>query len=310
MEKNRLLTIIVTYNGMKWIDRCLGSMRTSVMPSDVIVIDNGSTDGTSEHIRSSYPEVELHCSDRNLGFGKANNVGFQKALDEGYDYVYLLNQDAWVFPETYERLIHAMESSPEYGILSPMQLTASADKTDPRFARICPDSAVQEWLTSGKGTIHPVKFVMAAHWMISIECLRKTGGFSPAFSHYGEDDNMIHRAIYHGFRCGVLSSAIAVHDREMRPMSKEQAMRLKCVASMVKISNPLVPFWSRAVLQPIELLAISMRYRSLSVFKYVFALIRSYPYIYELRKQSLKSGAFLEPTQEPGGCYRMTDSEQ
>lgn len=293
MEK-KLLTIIVTYNGMKWLDRCLGSLRSSTMPSDVIVIDNGSTDGTREHIKTSYPEVELHCSEDNLGFGRANNVGLQKALDEGYDYVYLLNQDAWVYPDTYERLVGAMHEAPEYGIVSPMQLTAAGDKLDPRFAKRCPVEAEDEWRSNGSGQLHIVKFVMAAHWMISRECLKRTGGFSPAFTHYGEDDNMIHRAMYHGFKCGILSSAYAVHDREMRPMTKDAAMRLKCVASVVKVSNPLNCFWFRCVFQPVELLAISIRYGSASVFRYIFKLIGSYSHLKAIRAQSLTSCAFLK----------------
>ena len=294
----KLLTIIVTYNGKKWLDRCLGRLHTSSVHSDVIVIDNGSTDGTPEYIASNYPEVQLHCTGENLGFGKANNIGLQKAVAEGYDYVYLLNQDAWVFPETFERLISAMESAPEYGILSPMQLTATCDKMDPRFVRWCPSDAWKQWTENCpagacQGEIHPVPFVMAAHWMISRACFTKVGGFSPAFPHYGEDDNYIHRANYHGFMCGILSSAGAVHDREMRPSTKESRMRLKCVASVVKLSNPLNSFWFRCLMQPIELLAISIRYGSLSVFKYIFKFIGSYGRFKAIRAQSKSVSAFL-----------------
>lgn len=325
-EMKKILTIIVTYNGMKWLDRCLGSLRESSVKTDVLVVDNGSTDGSPEYIASSFPEVQLHCTGENLGFGKANNVGLQKAVDEGYDYVYLLNQDAWVFPETFQRLIKAMENAPEYGILSPMQLTATEDKMDPRFVRWCPAAAWEQWLqissvcescsifdgifsdkSDSKSVlnvetspellndeIHPVPFVMAAHWMLSRECFCTVGGFSPAFPHYGEDDNYIHRAQYHGFMCGILSSAGAVHDREMRPETKESKMRLKCVASVVKLSNPLNSFGFRCLLQPIELLAISLRYGSASVLKYIFKLIGSYDRLKSIRTQSLSVGAFMK----------------
>lgn len=294
----KLLTIIVTYNGKKWIDRCLGSLRASTVPSDVIVVDNGSTDGTPEYIASEFPEAQLVATGENLGFGRANNIGLRKAVSEGYDYVYLLNQDAWVFPQTFERLISAMESSPEYGILSPMQLTATEDKMDPRFVRWCPAAAWNQWVefssaSEESGEIHPVPFVMAAHWMISRRCFCKVGGFSPAFAHYGEDDNYVHRAIYHGFKCGILSGAGAVHDREMRPAPKESKMRLKCVASVVKVSNPLNCFWFRCLFQPVELLAISIRYGSLSVFKYIFKLIGSYGRLKAIRAQSCSDSAFL-----------------
>jgi GT2 family glycosyltransferase len=299
---------------MKWLSKCLGSLRQSSLSTDVLVVDNGSTDGTIEYIRSEFPEVQLVATGQNFGFGRANNIGLKKAVAEGYDYVYLLNQDAWVFPQTFERLIAAMEAAPEYGILSPMQLTATEDKMDPRFVRWCPAAAWNEWMQirpacetddlsdavsssiseSLPGEIHPVRFVMAAHWMISRACFTKVGGFSPAFAHYGEDDNYVHRAKYHGFKVGILSVAGAVHDREMRPSPKESRMRLKCVASVVKLSNPLNSFWLRCLFQPCELLAISLRYGSWSVFKNIFTLVASYPRLRRIRKASLTSGAFLD----------------
>ena len=184
---------------------------------------------------------------------------------------------------------------------------------DPRFVRWCPAAAWKEWMQirsasqtdnlsdavssfiseSLSGEIHPVRFVMAAHWMISRACFTKVGGFSPAFAPYGEDDNYVHRAKYHGFKIGILSAAGAVHDREMRPSPKESRMRLKCVASVVKLSNPLNSFWFRCLFQPCELLAISLRYGSWSVFKNIFTLVASYPRLRRIRKASLTSGAFL-----------------
>lgn len=292
---NRILTIVVTYNGMKWVDRCLGSLLLSGMPADVFVIDNGSVDGTPEYISENFPEVRLHCTGENYGFGKANNIGMHHAIVKGYDYVYLLNQDAWVYPDTFRMLTEAMDVDKTIGILSPMQMAACGDRPDPRFEKRCPKSALQDYGSNlRKGKVYDVTFVMAAHWMISRECLERTGGFSPAFSHYGEDDNFIHRARYKGYRICIHSGAGAVHDREMRPMSKEASMRLKCVASIVKVSNPLSNLWFRLMFQPFELLAISIRYRSMAVFRYIFTLIGSYRKLISLREESVIDRAFLQ----------------
>lgn len=293
--KARILTIIVTYNGMKWMDRCLGSLSASDEPSDIMVIDNGSSDGTPDYILEHFPEVKLHKSDDNLGFGKANNIGLKYAWDNGYEYVYLLNQDAWVMPETFNVLVDAMEKDRTIGILSPMQMTAGMDKPDPRFARWCPECALREAsVEDGTGKVYEVDFVMAAHWMISRECLDSVGGFSPAFAHYGEDDNYVHRAKAKGYKVAVHSGTKAVHDREMRPMTKKASMRLKCVASVVKVSNPLYNLCFRMLFQPLELLAISIRYGSVDVFKYIFTLVGSYPRLKELREKSLQQRAFLD----------------
>lgn len=292
---NKVLVIIVTYNGMEWLDRCLGSLVLSKTPADIMVVDNCSTDQTREYITENFPEVKLVCSEENLGFGKANNVGLGYALERGYDYVYLLNQDAWIFPDTLGVLMKAMDADRSLGILSPMQMAAEGERPDPRFKRRCPAAAFRDMrrrFSSGK--VYEVPFVMAAHWMVSAECLKKVGGFSPAFPHYGEDDNFIHRAIYKGFKVGIHSGAVAIHDREVRSMSKEASMRLKCVASIVKLSNPQNCLWFRKMLQPLELLAISLRHCSWYVFRNIFSFIRSYPRLTELRLMSLKDGAFLK----------------
>ena len=289
----RVLVIIVTFNGLKWADKCFTSLRKSDFPVDVFVVDNGSSDGTPEYVREHFPEVMLHCTGENYGFGKANNIGLAHALSEGYDYVYLLNQDAWVQPDTIGSLIKAMETDPSYGILSPLQMTASMTAPDPRFAAKCLDGPVGTYL---KGRIYDVSFVMAAHWLISRSCIETVGGFSPAFRHYGEDDNYIHRAVYHGFKVGFCGGVHAVHDRDMRPCTRTSAMRLKCVASVVKVSNPLNCPAVRAVLQPLELLAISVIRLSTDVLLYIPAFVRSLPKLLRLRKESMGRGAFLDGT--------------
>lgn len=283
----RILVVIVTYNGLKWVDRCLGSLAATDQVT-AFVVDNGSTDGTVEHIRKAYPSVHLVVSEENLGFGRANNLGFRYALEQGYDYVYLLNQDAWVYPDTLKSLVQAMERNPAYGVVSPLQITASGDRLDPRFAKKYP----YKFSDTPSGIVE-VPFVMAAHWMISRACLEAVGAFSPAFKHYGEDDNYLHRAMWHGFKVGVLHSAKAVHDRELRPEAKQFRMRLKCVASVVKVSNPLNCLVWRLILQPVELFGISIRYWSADVFRNIFTLVSDYPRLVRIRRQSKSKGAFL-----------------
>ena len=90
----KVLVIIITYNFEPWINRCLGSLAQSDYPVDTIVLDNGSTDQTVHHLRINYPHIRLIENRANLGFGRANNIGMQIAMTEGYDFVFLMNQDA------------------------------------------------------------------------------------------------------------------------------------------------------------------------------------------------------------------------
>lgn len=286
-----ILTIIVSYNGMRWIERCLDSVRGSSMPSDIFVVDNGSVDGTREWLRSQHDLTYVE-SEHNLGFGAGNNIGLRHALEKGYQYVYLLNQDAWVLPDTFSRMVAAFEAGKSagerFGILSPLQTTADGSSLDARFRHYY--SSARPETASG---VREMRFVMAAHWMIRRECLQEVGGFSPVFSQYGEDDNWLHRAEYFCWHCGVVPAASAVHDRDWREMPRDKRMRLKCVASVVKISDPCGFLPWRLVRQPLELLAISVRYCSAAVFRYLFTLVGRYGELVARRRESMRPGAFL-----------------
>ncbi|MCQ2139248.1 MAG: glycosyltransferase family 2 protein [Bacteroidales bacterium] len=284
---NKILVIVVTYNGMKWVDRCFGSLRTSEVSADVLAVDNGSTDGTQQYLRDSYPEVKLIETGKNLGFGRANNIGFRYALQNDYDFVYLLNEDAWVMPDTLGKLIDSFPNS-RYGIVSPMQMAATMDKMDPRFEKHCSASVTKD------GEVVDVRFVMAAHWMISAECLRAVGGFSPTFKHYGEDENYIHRARYHGFKVGVVKDAYAVHDRAKRKDSRMTALKLKRVSCLVRLSDPNNDLPAEAIYQPLRLIAMSIRNLSMYLLASVPHLLAKYPDIFLNRRISFSDGAFLE----------------
>ena len=165
-----VLTIIVTYNGMQWIERCIRSVYASIgVDPAVIVVDNASTDGTPELIEKKFPAVKLVKCAENQGFAKANNIGFRYALEYGFDYVYLLNQDAWLFPETMSTLLRAFEGYIDVngkllkpGILSPMQMDASLTRMDKQFRK-----HLAKHLELSHAEVVPVPFVMADHWMVS-----------------------------------------------------------------------------------------------------------------------------------------------
>ena len=72
---------------------------------------------------------------KNIGFGKANNIGISLAMKKGADYVFLLNQDAWVEDKTLEKLINIHRKQPKFGIVSPMHLNGKGDELDYNFSK-------------------------------------------------------------------------------------------------------------------------------------------------------------------------------
>lgn len=242
----KLLVVIVTYNALQWAERCFDSLRKSTIVPDVFVVDNGSTDGTQEYIQQNYPEVKFIQSRENLGFGKANNMGMQYALDNEFDYVYLLNQDAWVMPDTFEKLIEISQKHPEYGILSPFQMNADMKHIDVNFIKSACSwksnaNIFNDLYNQSLDDIYPVSFVMAAHWLITRNCMKKVGGFSPSFPHYGEDDNYQERVLFHGFKIGIVPSLRVVHDRGWRIDPPEKRIYMGYISSIKNLSSPKTP---------------------------------------------------------------------
>lgn len=300
MKKNSILVVIVAYNSMRWAKKCYDSLRNSSIPCDIITIDNGSTDGTQRYLSENYPEIELYLSKKNLGFGKANNIGLQKALDEDYQFVYLLNQDAWIYPDTLSNLIKASQSHPEYGILSPMQLQADGSHFDNNFAtNVIGQHQKERPLLSEDlyfdrlEDIYNVSFVMAAHWLITRKCLEVVGGFSPTFFHYGEDDNYLLRAKYWKFKIGIVPKANAIHDRQDSVWNKQKRHYINnYTIPLNKMSNPLCKQKVWHFIK--ENMKSAIRGRNRQLWNFAIQFYKERQRIEDNYRQSLQPTAFLQ----------------
>ncbi len=205
--------IIVAYNGMQWLDKCL----KSTTPYPTIVVDNASTDGTVEFIKSKFPDVVIIEQKENLGFGRANNIGMSFALQRQAEYVFLLNQDAFLGPTTLTKLIKISLDNPSYGIISPIHLNGKGTALEKVFSYYMhkdnENELLSDFLTDKKvRTIYQVPMVNAAAWLITRQVLETVGGFQPLFFLYGEDDNYAQRVYYHGFKIGVCPGVYVKHD--------------------------------------------------------------------------------------------------
>lgn len=246
----KVCVLVVTYNGMKWVDRCFGSLEESAYPAEITVIDNGSTDGTASKIEEDYPGVDLIRTDRNLGFGGANNIGIKNALENGSDYVFLLNQDAWIEPDTIEKLVKIADENREYGIISPMHLNGSGTALDFLFstyidARQCPD-LISDIFLSQTNDVYSLFTVNAAAWFVGRSVFEEVGYFDDLFFMYGEDDNFADRTKYHGYKIGVTPKTRIFHDRTDKELKKrdpgvDYAIQLKRMKRIVLNPNSTYP---------------------------------------------------------------------
>jgi len=108
--------IVVTYNALPWIEQCLESLRGT--DAEMIVVDHGSTDGTLELVKETFPEARV-IQQENLGFGAGNNAGMRAGSGR---YFLLLNADAWLTDGALERLVAFADEHPEAGVVGPRLL--------------------------------------------------------------------------------------------------------------------------------------------------------------------------------------------
>jgi len=103
--------VVVTWNALPWIEQCLDSVRGQ----EVVVVDNGSTDGTVDFIRERFPDVRI-VEQENRGMGGGNNTGMRAA---GGRYFFLLNSDAWVMGDGLAKLVEFADAHPEAAVVGP-----------------------------------------------------------------------------------------------------------------------------------------------------------------------------------------------
>lgn len=226
----KVYVIIVTYNAMKWTERCFSSLRKSSVPLHTIVVDNGSSDGTQKYIQENFPEVELVQSETNGGFGIANNTGIAMAHKAGADFFYLMNQDAWIFEDSIQKLLDAYAAHPEpekLAILSPMHLDGTEKRFDLHFenylGRETKDNRIFSDIFIGNTKPwYEINFVNAAHWFIPRNVIEKIGGFNPYFFHGAEDYEYVNRVHYFEYKIVVCPHSKVVHDAKVQSFAKTE----------------------------------------------------------------------------------------
>lgn len=302
----KIFSVVVTFNAGKWIEKCLTSLFDSSIKTEIIVIDNQSTDDTVSIIETRFSEVRLIRNSENKGFGKANNQGILLAYNENADFVFLLNQDAWVEPGTIEVLAEKMRANPEYGILSPLQFFDN-NNLDKKFKSYIKSSAVSNYATlsaSEKEQIFDVRFVNAAVWLVSRECIAKTGLFAPVFSHYGEDLNYAHRCSFHKIKTGISPVVRAFHERpQEKPSEKNIKIRQLierdrnyCFGVLLNLKHSYYRQWLFLFfigLKNVFLSAIQLRFKTIAVILLRTRIAFKFWDLLEIREVTKQPGAFL-----------------
>lgn len=110
-EDKRVYVIILNWNGFEMTKECVKSFNFVSTPHQIVIVDNGSTDGSAHKLKAEFSEHTLIENEHNLGYAGGNNVGLEYALEEKAPFILVLNNDTVVAPDMLDRLIEAEEKA-------------------------------------------------------------------------------------------------------------------------------------------------------------------------------------------------------
>ena len=216
--------IILNWNGKHMLDACLTSaLRHGQKHVHVLLVDNGSSDGSLGFVQKHFPQVSTLDIKRNLGFALGNNLGIRYALDAGADYVALLNNDTRVDEYWLSALMDAMDSDPSIAICEARQYTW--DGTHVICLRLRPDWLEGEAHLIPPGTNRqavPTGYAAGCCMLIRSTALAEIGVFDPRYFAYVEDVDLSLRAWIAGYKVVSVPTAVVYHRVGMSASSLQQ----------------------------------------------------------------------------------------
>ncbi len=215
-----VVAVVLNWNGWRDTERCLASLCAGDYPRlEVVVVDNGSTDGSVERLAPLVQEPwgRLAPLERNQGFTGGANVGLRLATERGADYVFLLNNDATVAPGCLKTLVEAAAARPDVGLVGPQivwagqpdRIWSAGISVDWPRARVLAhrDEAAGGWLDGRR----LVQGLSAGALLVERAVLERVGLLDERYFAYYEDVDLCLRARRAGFRCLYAGDARVAH---------------------------------------------------------------------------------------------------
>lgn len=204
--------VVLNWNGGSLTERCLASLERLDHPNHVIVVDNGSDDGSPDRIRAAWPGVVVLLTGTNRGFAGGCNVGIRHAMTSGARFVWLLNNDTVVAPDALTAMVEEMRRAPDVGIVGSVIRSARP----PHPVEVWGGGTVNRYLGTttrftgpGRGTLD---HVVGTSMLVRREVFETVGLLDEAFFFYLEETDLCLRASARGWSLSVAAEAMVLHE--------------------------------------------------------------------------------------------------
>jgi len=206
--------IVVNWNGGAMLRECLASIHEQdFVDREVILVDNGSTDGSWEAAQRDFPEIVVLRESENLGFAEANNRAFRVARGE---FIALVNNDVVLRPGWLREMVSALHAHPEAGSAACLVVQAGkTERIDSAGFDLYGCASVQNWRgcpASSKGnSSHRPLGAVASAALYRRSAVDRAGFFHPEYFCYCEDTDLAVRLVLWGHPTVFVPAALAVH---------------------------------------------------------------------------------------------------
>jgi len=215
----RVTAIIVNWNQKDLLLQAVRSLVESNYPNlSILVVDNGSNDGSSEQLITVFPSVQVVELPLNVGFAYGNNIGIQQALKQGSDYIFLLNNDATVTPDTIQTLVAFLEKHTKACAVTPYIMYQ-------RQPEVIWYGGGRVWLWCGlvahkhirqnllqlKPVAERTDYLTGCAFLVRADAIKAAGVFSPQYVIYSEDVDLSLKLRLNGGELWVEPKALVYH---------------------------------------------------------------------------------------------------
>ncbi|MDA8098862.1 MAG: glycosyltransferase family 2 protein [Nitrospiraceae bacterium] len=226
--------IIVNWNGKHLLDECLQAvLEQTYRDIEILLVDNGSRDGSAEYVRSRYPAISVVALPDNRGFTGGNIAGYDRAKGA---YIVLLNNDASLCRDWIERMVETLESDAAVGFCASKILiagTALVDSAGDCFTTAFNGTKIGEYEHESKHTSRCYRPGACAAAVIYRRTMLDDIGFLDDDFYFNHEDTDLNlRAWLSGWKCAFVPEAVALH---------------KVSASVGKLSDKSVYYFSRNI---------------------------------------------------------------